>query len=290
MTRCFTIRGLILERTPEPPADAASTVTPLPAGFTCPKCRYDLRGSTSANCPECGEDLEPLHRGESLIPWERRRELGFLKAYFKTVWLALFNAQRLCTPSKALPDLKAAWWFRFVTTLWIVASYAALGCAAWLAHQDESRFEQSKLMWSTLGWTIMIGLATYYVPGLFSHYFQSKQLPVTARFRALVIGYYAWGVSVFYPAAMLTYALRAYTKDDELSRFWSVSAAVIALMILLILVQRIWVFAGQLVGDTVSRRTGRLLWYAGQCALLLACFGLISSTPLGIAILLESLG
>ena len=57
-------------------AQTPPDLPPLPEGIYCLDCGYDLRGSTSARCPECGFSLELLRTGESQIPWAHRRELG----------------------------------------------------------------------------------------------------------------------------------------------------------------------------------------------------------------------
>lgn len=41
--------------------------TPLAQGMICPDGAYDLHGSTSERCPECGQDLGLLHRNQPLI-------------------------------------------------------------------------------------------------------------------------------------------------------------------------------------------------------------------------------
>ncbi len=62
----------------------------------CQKCGYNLRGLTAERCPECGRSLEGLRSPVSLIPWVHRREIGRLRAYWKTVWLVMFRQGQFC--------------------------------------------------------------------------------------------------------------------------------------------------------------------------------------------------
>ncbi len=62
-------------------------VESIPEGLLCPKCSYDVRGLTSQNCPECGQSLAGLRDAGWVIPWERRAELGWIRAYISSAFL-----------------------------------------------------------------------------------------------------------------------------------------------------------------------------------------------------------
>ncbi len=62
----------------------------------CQDCGYNLRGLTGARCPECGHSLETIRALESQIPWVYRKEQGWFRAYWRTVWLVMFRQRRFC--------------------------------------------------------------------------------------------------------------------------------------------------------------------------------------------------
>src|SRR5687768_8381884 len=61
----------------------------------CPACGYDLRGATEDRCSECGlvVDLASLQHSE--IPWAYRRQIGWGRAFFKTVWMITSDVKSL---------------------------------------------------------------------------------------------------------------------------------------------------------------------------------------------------
>lgn len=61
----------------------------------CPQCGYSLCGLTSANCPECGHDVDQYLRGESKIPWLRVRGWRHWGAFWATAFLLTFRGPRL---------------------------------------------------------------------------------------------------------------------------------------------------------------------------------------------------
>jgi hypothetical protein len=164
----------------------------LPIGAACPDCGYDLRGSTSTRCPECGFLLEVLRIRESQIPWSHRRQLGWFRAYWKTVWLVLRHPKRLCLEMSrpvSYPDSQS---FRWVTLLHAYLPVVA-GCAAgYLAERlDGSAVEEA-------GWWLIAGVLTWsllalvLLPGLASYFFQARSLPIEQQNRAIALSYYAW--------------------------------------------------------------------------------------------------
>ena len=78
----------------------------MPEGVHCLECGYDLRGSTSPCCPECGFALELLRASESQIPWTHRRQLGFWRAYRRTVWMVTFRGRKFCAEGTHSGDVR----------------------------------------------------------------------------------------------------------------------------------------------------------------------------------------
>ena len=98
------------EGRPRTPSDAPPTAEhlPIPSDLFCQQCGYNLRGLTSDRCPECGRSLDGLRGTVPPIPWVHRKEIGWFRVYWKTVWTATFRQQDLCDemgrPVSRTPD------------------------------------------------------------------------------------------------------------------------------------------------------------------------------------------
>jgi predicted RNA-binding Zn-ribbon protein involved in translation (DUF1610 family) len=78
------------------PIQAEETTTaPAARELFCPECGYNLRGITSARCPECGTEIDRAKLAESQIPWVHRAKIGRVRAYVRTAWLATARPNRL---------------------------------------------------------------------------------------------------------------------------------------------------------------------------------------------------
>jgi hypothetical protein len=113
------------------PTSAASTADTLPnpgSALLCPACGYDLRGSTSDQCSECGLIIDREALKQTAVPWAHRRAVGWLGSFFRTVWQFTVDAPPL-RPEPARPqDLRSARRFR-----WILAMLLAAGGIAYFA-------------------------------------------------------------------------------------------------------------------------------------------------------------
>jgi hypothetical protein len=52
----------------------------------CPRCGFDLRGTQSVRCGECGLEIDREGLRHSGIPWVYRRRMGRVRSYLKTCW------------------------------------------------------------------------------------------------------------------------------------------------------------------------------------------------------------
>jgi hypothetical protein len=82
----------------------------------CPACGYNLRGTDSAQCGECGLAIDRTTIGASVLPWAGRLRVGGARALFRTIHLIFrkpsFAAGEVAAPMRP----RDAQWFR----LWVV--------------------------------------------------------------------------------------------------------------------------------------------------------------------------
>ena len=174
----------------------------------CPACGYSLRGIDSELCPECGFKVDRSGAAVSRIPWEHRRRLGRVRAYWRTLWM----------PSRAIAadvvrpvDYRDARRFQLVTVL-----IASLPLAAMAALPiPDALYKGLGGAFSTWpvalppGWAIDLGLPVLagaglrvVVPvavvlfflamtGVASYFFHPPHLTVVQQNRAIAMSYYA---------------------------------------------------------------------------------------------------
>ena len=188
---------------PIPTAVAPSDFdTPL---LACPQCGYDLRGTTTGVCPECGEafDAESLATSAA-IPWQNRREIGRIAAFRRTVWMGCWHPGELARQAGRPVELADArrFWIVCVTLAWItIAPPAAWGL--WSALRTSAQFVGGGLpLTSTLlGPLADAAIVAAMVVGLFlwlltasgaaTYFFHPRRLDPELRKRAVALGYYA---------------------------------------------------------------------------------------------------
>lgn len=183
-----------------PPASVTPAAPePLPVGAVCPDCGYDLRGSTSAVCSECGRSLDVFRAGESQIPWSRRQTLGWFRAYWLTVWRVLRRPKVFCLEVVRPVSYADAQSFRWVTLLHAYPMLLA-GPLAWAVTELVRGHGLSAGDWWWLGslaiWMLLLLAA---LPGLASYFFQWRQQSVEQQNRAIALSYYAWAPLVLMP-------------------------------------------------------------------------------------------
>src|SRR5689334_1075631 len=91
----------------------AAPVLPLPldADLLCGRCGHNLRGVPSDRCPECGRRFDRARIVLPNVPWEQRRQIGYVRAYCRTVRLITFRPAKLAAARDAV-SLGAARSFR----------------------------------------------------------------------------------------------------------------------------------------------------------------------------------
>jgi hypothetical protein len=177
----------------------------------CPSCDYDLRGLSSDRCPECGLRIEDV--AVFAVPWERRQEMGRMRAFARTVRLAIFSPAKLARAAAGPVNGPAARRFGvWVAVLSAVPAILFLIATEWhlggtgfidLLGEDltkwnvrESRGWEPVMIWSagaTLVPILPIGLIIAFLlePGASRVWFGANHLSAERRERARILSTYA---------------------------------------------------------------------------------------------------
>lgn len=210
-----------------PVADTTSTqsIAPLPAiaqDLFCQRCGYNLRGLTGNHCPECGGSLEGVRSLISQIPWVYRKELGWWRAYWRTMWFVMFRQARFCDEMARQVSFRDCQVFRWVTVILASSPVSLAGLAfAMLGARSPTRDDLFNVFW-TWGfggvWHACVPLFFAAVTGIPSYFFHPRGIPVEQQNRAIALSYYACGPLVFLAVPVLTCAagILMQTSKNEL--------------------------------------------------------------------------
>ena len=160
----------------------------------CPECGYNLRGVTSDRCPECGEEFDRATLAVSRIPWVYRKELGWLRAYWGTVWFVALHPRRFCQEVAHPVDFDDAQRFRWATIAHVLVSVLL----------DEAYGDIRLLMSGTapsgsvavefaigrVTWVVALFFLALAATGVPSYFFHPRHLPVSRQNRLVAMSYY----------------------------------------------------------------------------------------------------
>lgn len=180
---------------------------PIPVGVLCPDCGYDLRGLTSDRCPECGFDLAPLRSAESQIPWVRRRELGRLRAYWRTVWAVFWRPARFCVELARPVSLGDARRFCWLTRLHAFVGVGSLSVLLGWAAKRSGDAAAGEIGWTLLAINAWVAAMLVLLPALAADFFEDRSQTPERRQRVRALSQYAWAPAAAGPAAVLILAL-----------------------------------------------------------------------------------
>jgi hypothetical protein len=199
------------------PDSSAPTASAYADDLYCPECGYSLRGLTSDRCPECGLDLSFIESEVSIIPWEHGREVGLIKAYWKTVWLINFRGKvfhRAFYQPVSQPDSLS---FRavcighaFITVvLAVIMLYAFEPDGMAVVRDIGGRQFIIIACLCVLTWLFVI-------TGLPSYIFDSRLLEPSRRDRAVALGNYTCAWLAWFPLAGVLLMLGLLLRDANL--------------------------------------------------------------------------
>lgn len=206
----------------------------------CPACDYNLTGVAHERCPECGESLCFLREGgQSLIPWERRATLGWLRAYWATVWLVIREPGRFAAAIQMPVSFPCANRFR-----WITAGHAFLGALFVLGgiHAFAPHFLGNLV--DEFGWRgsgVMLGMLFLTIAACGaapSYLFHPNWLSLARQNRAVALSYYASAPLALMP--MMAAFLPVSALCGAPKSFWASSFAAAVSMMLIGLIVVFW--------------------------------------------------
>ena len=273
-----------------------SHVSPSPADdavldgeLFCPACGYDLQCIGSERCPECGKEVDRRTLAVSRIPWVHRREIGRVRAFWKTVWWVTSKPQdvaRECARPVSLADAKRFRWTVSIVAWVPVVVAAAAWRFAWLApiwREGRPPWVEplARLVGPELGWgyyslvpvgshaisliALLLWLAV--AGGVASYFFHPGALPRLRQERAVALSYYAAAPLALLPVvqvcfvALTLFAAKTgwnfatlYAASEKFRIFWlGACAATFAIALLW------WVGTLRLLRGTTQATTARLI-------------------------------
>ncbi|MFQ5807971.1 MAG: hypothetical protein ACE5I3_16115, partial [Phycisphaerae bacterium] len=183
-----------------------TTQSPYAEDLYCPECGYSLRGLTSARCPECGLLLDFIESEVSLIPWERRREIGWIRAYWRTVLLVMFRHKVFHRAFYQPVSHRDAQCFRGVSILHAcVPAWLAVAAFYLLEHDAAAATARFAGSWFIPFCCACLLTCLYVVSGLPSYMFDSELLADRQRARAAALGCYGCASLAWMPVAFAAF-------------------------------------------------------------------------------------
>jgi hypothetical protein len=258
--------------------------TPLPEGVFCPDCGYDLRGSTSERCSECGFVLDELRRAESQIPWTYRRKLGRFRAYWKTVWLVLRQPRRFCMEAVRPVSYRDSQSFRWLTVLHAYAPILVGSLVVGVVGQEKGWWASDIPWWVVTGVQARTLLMLVLVPGLTSYFFQARRLSVEQQNRAIALSYYVSAPLSLVPLLLPFYGLALLALSDappaDAPRTLGAAGALLGLLVIVLYERTVYRFVRALMRVSVLAALLRMLLLNLSGLVLLALIMLLILTPI----------
>lgn len=218
-----------------PDNSPTAMVDPLPEirqDLFCQTCGYNLRGLTGNRCPECGGSLDGVRSLTPQIPWMYRKELGWWRAYWRTIKFVMFRQAQFCDEMARPVSFRDSQAFRWHTVGFIgIPSVFPLVAAYVIVTGHPSPFVRDPLGQAVVAgwplaifyfcWLLFLAAAT----GVPSYFFHPRDIPVQQQNRAVALSYYACGPLVFLAVPLLTCAAAIFTstlKDNLVPLFFIV--------------------------------------------------------------------
>lgn len=263
-------------------------------GAFCPRCGYDLRASFGETCPECGGTLDENALRQTQILWLRRREVGRLRALWRTAFFVTFHGQRMSYEMARPVDFSEARRFHRTVAILLWLTPVAFASLFVLAVLFSESWEENAEPFGTL--TTLAVLLTappalllffFTATAVHTYWFHPRHLSTEQQNRTLALSYFACAPLLFLPPAILLGAagvllMNLFNHTHTLSGttwFYVGAGMLIAAAILgLSSIVAFWRVCTSLAGTLAQRGTGGKLLLALSLpwlwALLFALFAL----------------
>lgn len=226
----------------------------------CPKCTYNLRGLTGDRCPECGLDITNVREGESQIPWVHRREIGRVRAYWKTVWQIGFTGEVLDKEFHMATDHVSAMRFSWITIAHAYLSIAATWAFGAIIERDVLN---DFLNFGGYGWLAVVHISAFtclVVIAQTPHYaLRRNDVPLPIQYRAATLTLYAAAPLAWFTLVPLLAFVAAivarFTHDSMVPPVIALTACVLVAVSLVALA----ICTSRVVKCMLRSRTGRFL-------------------------------
>jgi hypothetical protein len=257
----------------------------------CPECGYDLRGIESERCPECGKPFDRATASRSLIPWMHRGQIGRVRAFARTVWLATSNIKALSAEITRPVSLREAQRFRLIAV--VLASLTPILILVIVLHEiggtalfalpisaGNMRFNPvglppamsftlpwyaGVLLWPTMPLAIFVFL--YLASGVGSYWFHPKDLSIVRQNRAVALSHYSCAPIVWLFIPLISGTLGIVFGNSELTnrhtRFTVAAAGICVALTFVVAICVICLTNTLRLMRRTIEPTGMRLWSAG---------------------------
>jgi len=199
----------------EPPPNSVESSLPAIANdLFCQRCGYNLRGLTGNHCPECGGSLDGVRSPVPRIPWMYRKELGWWRAYWRTIRFVMFRQAQFCDEMARPVSFGDSQLFRWITVLLVATPSVLLLLTTYWTWKPQS-FSNKLVSASSAaigaGWPLVIFYLCWLLflaaaTGVPSYFFHLRDISIEQQNRAIALSYYACGPLVFLGIPILTCA------------------------------------------------------------------------------------
>jgi len=261
-----------------PPNSAEPSLPAIASDLFCQTCGYNLRGLTGNRCPECGGSLDGVRSLLPQIPWVNRKETGWFRAYWRTVWFVMVRQASFCDEMARPVSYRDCQLFRWVTVLFVSIPSMLPMLALYLTMKVESFHDQLVLQAVAAGWPLLIFYVCWLlflaaVTGVPSYFFHPRGILLEQQNRAIALSYYACGPLIFLTIPVLTCAA-AILMQNAKNEALSMALGVLSVTLPIGAVAPWWLDLIHLVRRLVPQRPQRAV-YLGVCVpilwFLLAC-------------------